>query len=73
MRGDLLARVDERDVGEEESDQALALAHRGCRVAPQRREVCRERPDPGLLLVGERSIAGLGGALVIVLGVGELA
>ena len=72
MRGDLVARVVERDVGDEEADQPLAFAHRGCRVDPQRREVGRERADPGLL-VGERSVAGVGGALVLVVGVGELA
>ena len=40
---------------------------------PERWEVGGERPDPGLLLVAERPVAGLGGALVLVLGVGELA
>ena len=35
--------------------------------------VCGERPDPLRLLVGERPVAGLGGALVLVFGVGELA
>ena len=71
MRDDLLACLVQRDVGDEQADQPLAFAHRGRRVSPERGEVCGERADLGLLLVGERPGAGVGGALVLVLGVGE--
>ena len=73
MSGDLLVAAEQGDIGEEQSDQPLALADRGRRVSPERGEVGGERADPGLLLVGERPVAGLGGALVIVFRVGELA
>ena len=73
MRGDLLVAADQGDVGDEQADQSFALADRGRWVSPERGEVGGERPDPGLLLVGERPAAGLGGALVLVFGVGELA
>ena len=64
---------DQGDVGDEQADQPFALARWRCRVSPEGGEVCGERADSGLLLVGERPGAGLGGALVLVLGVGELA
>ena len=73
MCGDLLACSDQGDVGDEQADQSLALAHRGGWVLPERGEVCGERADPLCLLVGERPVIGLGGSLVLVFGVGELA
>ena len=59
MRGDLLVAADQGDVGDEQADQSFAFADRGRRVAPERGEVGGERADPGLLLVGERPVAGL--------------
>ncbi len=73
MCGQLLACLVQSDVGDEQPDQPFAFPHRGRRVGPERGEVCRERADPGLLLVGQRPVAGLGSALVLVAGVGELA
>jgi hypothetical protein len=73
MRGDLLAGFDQGDVGDEQADQAFAFADRGRGVGPERGEVGGERADSGVLLVGERRVAGLGCALVLVFGVGELA
>lgn len=71
--GDLLVPADQGDVGDEQAGQSLAFAHRGRRVLPQRGQVGGERADPGLLFVGERPVAGLGRALILVFGVGELA
>ena len=73
MREDVTAGLDERDVGDQQPDQALALAQRRGGVVEERGQVGGERADPLLLIVGERPVAGLVGAVVVVLGVGELA
>jgi len=73
VRGDLLVAADQGDVGDEQADQSLALAHRGGRVVPERGEVGGQRADLLCLFVGEQPVAGLGGALVLVFGVGEFA
>jgi hypothetical protein len=73
VRGDLLAVLDQGDVGHEQPDQSFAFAHRGRGIGPERGQVCGERADPRLLLVSQRPVPGLGGALVLVFGVGELA
>ncbi len=71
--GDLLPGFDQGDVGDQQADQAFAFPHRGGGVVEQGGEVCRERADPGLLLVGEGARAGVLRAVVLVLGVCELA
>ena len=47
---------DQGDVGDQQADQAFALADRGGGVFPERGEVGGERADPGLLFVGERPL-----------------
>jgi hypothetical protein len=54
------------DIFDEETDHALALSLRGSGVTPKGREVRGQRPDLGLLLVGDDS-GRLGGSLAVVL------
>ena len=67
MRVDLVG-LGQGDVLDEQPDHAFAFPLRGGRVRPQRGEVAGQRPDAGLVLVGERDGGGSGGFLVVVLG-----
>src|SRR5207249_4640204 len=67
--GDVLAVADQGDVGDEQPDQALALAHRGRRVVPERGQVGGQGADPLLLLLVEGGGVVAAGSFVVVLGV----
>jgi hypothetical protein len=59
--------LDQREVVEEQPGHALAFPRGGGRVGPQRGKVGGQRPDPGLVFLGERG-GRRGGVLVVVLG-----
>ena len=70
---DVVPGPEQGDVGHEEADQSLALAHGGAGIGPQGGEVGRKGADTGLLFVAQRGRSSGPGPLVVVLGVGQLA
>ena len=69
---DLVGLV-ERDVFDQQADDAFAFALRSARVGPELGEVGGELTDPGLVLVGELGVRCGAGVFVVVLGGLELA
>ena len=69
----LLVAADQGDVHDQQANQSFALAGGRGGVVEQRGEVGRECADPGLLLVGQRAGPGVLGALILILGVAQLA
>jgi hypothetical protein len=70
--GDAVTGFDQGDVGDQQPDQAFALAHRGGGIVPQGGEVGGQRADAVTLDVVEAG-AGAAGFVVVVARVGELA
>jgi len=69
---DVLAGLEQRDVGDEQSDEAFAFPHRGGGVAPERGQVAGQCPDAFGLGVAEPGAGAATGAVVVVLGVVEV-
>jgi hypothetical protein len=51
MDRDVLGTAHERDVGDEQSDESLALPHWRRRVSPQRGEILDQCPDADSVLI----------------------